>query len=47
MHSDAVHDQKQHFYFNTRSCEQDQENKFTTEESIGSWIDPKFVELRT
>jgi hypothetical protein len=37
----AVHAQKQHFYFKTQGCEQDQKNKFGTEESIGYLIGTK------
>jgi hypothetical protein len=38
---------KSNIYFDSQGRDQDQKNKFRTEESIGSLIDTKFVEHRT
>jgi hypothetical protein len=44
---DAVHAQKQHFNLNHKVLSKTKKNKFRTKESIGSWIDTKFVEHGT
>jgi hypothetical protein len=43
----AVHAPKQHFNLNHKVLSKTEKNKFRIEESIGSFIDTKFVEHRT